>query len=166
MPKPEMTIRPKPVYMIMLNLVLLAGFYLVLRSGNWGLIDWFSLAAAPFLFSATVFVIPSLRMVFYEGGITVHVHARHVVFPSRQRIETHIRWQHVEHVFSIFPHWIPLTLVGVKARVGEGYAIFFIGFYFSEKERALIYIASHVDPTLFDQNTARIVSTYKERADA
>lgn len=144
---------------VLIGLALLAGLALVIRYGNYEVLDRVVMALYPVYVVAVIVIVPGLRYVFGEDGITVTQDMGvHGIFTFRSHTSV-VKWSDIEWVHSGSESFIPPKLFFVKSRQGSRRRTIILSSMMTNVNKALIMLSGRVPLHRLDDRVIKYVNS-------
>lgn len=163
-----MVVRTKIVVRIIaISIVVINMIYLVEKSINhspFTLRDWLALLFFPFLFYIGVLMTLTMRIRFFNEGISVYWKVGFGPINLWEQTKYHLNWHEVDRVYSPYPVWIPIHAIGVIGyQDSRKMRNFYLGALMTKKKESLVYIAKHVRAGVIDKEVQKLIAKYENQ---
>jgi hypothetical protein len=128
------------------------------KSDYYNIQYFFVLITAPFFMTLFIFIIPTVRITFFEDKINVYWKIGMGKFHIYEMKKYQIYYKNVNSVWSICPVWFPIPLLMIS---GDGNNLV-LGGLLTKKKETFKFLADHINPKVMDSSSRRILEKYKK----
>ncbi len=129
------------------------------------ILSWIIILGIPLELVAILFLMPTLRLYFSEKGLRRYWKigiGKYILWEDNR---FSLQWNNVSKVFSAFPLWVPLRMIGIGGRTNRRYLVFYVGFVTTQTKESILYIATHVKKEVISNDVKKLVKKYNQKRD-
>ena len=115
------------------------------------------------MFYMFVLVAPTIKVTFTEEGYRVYWRAALGPLTMKEVKQPLVAWQDVHTMYSYFPPWLPLHMVGVVGGRRGRRVQFVVGSLMTQKRRAIVYLLDHAPEGAVDQEVRELGERYRKK---
>ena len=162
----EIKVKRSVVFLSIIGLVIaVMTAYRGITLGRDVLLSWIVILGIPLELVAVLFTMPTLRLYFSEKGLRRYWKIGIGKYTLWEDNRFSLQWNNVSKVYSAFPLWVPIRMIGIGGRTNRRYLVFYVGFITTQKKESILYIATHVKKEVISNDVKKLVKKYNQKRD-